>query len=230
MSVAREIPYRAEPPEHFRRGARPNAHQARRASTILGLAKGLSGVALDYGAGWGDLTAQLAPQFTRIIGVDADAARMGFAEREFAPIEFSVCAPDQLSFPDAMFDVVFSIAVLPFVPSPEGHLAECRRVLRPGGDLIIMIGNPESMWMQSRRLVGRHVLRQEWGGTSRAEFRDFLATCGFDVVVETGFYDPPNTHLKTPGDVAIALMNVAGNALNLRGYWSYVAYRCRLRA
>ncbi len=193
---------------------------------MLGLSHGLAGDALDYGSGWGDLAARLAPQFARVVGVDVDPGRVEFAAREFAPIEFARCRPDGLDFADRTFDVVYSIVVLHFAPSPAGYLAECHRVLRPNGTLVIMIQNPESMWMMARRLKGRKI-RQHWGGGTRAEFRAFLAANGFAPESEAGFYDPPFDHVRTAGDVVLGLLNAVGQATRWDRHCSYVGYRCR---
>jgi 2-polyprenyl-3-methyl-5-hydroxy-6-metoxy-1,4-benzoquinol methylase len=214
------------PPAHFRRGAIADRHQARRAATVLDLARGLCGRALDYGAGWGDLTARLAPQFEEIVGVDADAERVDFARAEYAPLQFSLCHAERTDFEDQSFDVVCSIVVLPFAPSADQHLAECRRLLRPGGTLVFMIPNPESLLMMIRRWRGRPVYGRRWGGRTRAEVRSFLARNGFAVERESGFYDPVFQGVHNAGDVLLSLMSAVAHGMNLSGRWSYVGFRC----
>jgi SAM-dependent methyltransferase len=215
------------PAANFRRGAVPTRHQQRRTDAVLQLSHGLSGAALDYGSGWGDLAARLAPQFDRIVGVDVDPERVAFASAEFAPIAFSQCRPDGLDFPDASFDVVYSIVVLHFAPSPPAFLAECHRVLRPGGHLVIMIQNPESMWMTARRLRRGRPVRQHWGGGTVPEFRAFLAANRFPPEAEAGFYDPPFDRVRTAGDVLLGVLNAVGHATGWSRHWSYVGFRCR---
>ncbi|MES2124539.1 MAG: class I SAM-dependent methyltransferase [Gemmatimonadota bacterium] len=224
----------ASPPAHFRKGARPNRHQGRRAATVLSLAEGLHGRALDYGAGWGDLTARLAPQFDPITGVDVSPERVAFAAGEFAPTPFRVCPAEGLEDADGSFDVVFSTVVLHFVPSPERYLAECRRVLRPDGALVVMIQNPDSMWMVARRLRRVRPARRGWDtgaiktwGGSLAEFRSWLAAQGFQIEREAGFYDPPLDRLGGPGDLALSAMNTVGHLLSIAEHWSYAGFRCR---
>jgi len=46
-----------------------------------------------------------------------------------------------LAFQGGAFDVVLTSSLLQMVPSPEDLLAECRRVLRPDGVLIITVPN-----------------------------------------------------------------------------------------
>jgi ubiquinone/menaquinone biosynthesis C-methylase UbiE len=194
---------------------------------VLALAEGLGGEALDYGCGWGDLTAALAPQFRAIRGVDVSPERVAFAREEWAPIPFDVCQPDGLACADASFDVVFSIVVLHFTPDPVRYLQTCHRILRPGGTLVVMVQNPESMWMLGRRLRGHTPHELQLRATTRAGFRDVLRGHGFVVEREMGFYDPPFERVRTPGDVAISLLNAGGHLLRVPGHWSYIGFRCR---
>lgn len=217
-----------DPPRHFYRGAAPDRHQARRAAVVTALSSGLSGRALDYGAGWGDLTARLAPQFDHIEGVDVEADRAAFAAREYAPIHFAQCAAEGLAYPDASFDVVFSIVVIQFVPSAATYIAECRRVLKPGGTLVIMIQNPESMYRLLRRLRRRDDVLRPWGGWGKLEdFKRWLPTQGFGIEAQNGFYDPPFDRLRSVGDIAVSAMNAVGHVLQIEGHRSYVGFRCR---
>jgi trans-aconitate methyltransferase len=202
-------------------------HQARRAATVARLAAGLSGDALDYGCGWGDLTARLAPQFRSMQGVDVDAARVAFARTEYAPIPFATCDDDGVDLPDASVDVVFSTVVLHFVPDVDRYLAECVRLLRPAGHLVITIPSPDSMWMTARRLLGRATDPTGWGGDTLAEFPAVLARHGLRVESHGGFYDPPFDHTRTAGDVVLSLMNLGGHLLGLERHVSYATFRAR---
>lgn len=221
-------------PAHFRKGARPGKHQGRRTATVLSLAEGLGGRALDYGAGWGDLTARLAPQFSRITGVDVSPERVAYAASEFAPIPFRVCPEEGLDEADGSFDVVCSTVVLHFVPSPERYLAECRRVLRPDGHLVVMIQNPDSMWMVAQRLRRGAPTRHGWDdGTiktwtgSLEAFRVWLTERGFQIECEAGFYDPPLDRIRRPSEVVLSAMNAVGHLFSIPEHWSYAGFRCR---
>jgi SAM-dependent methyltransferase len=50
-----------------------------------------------------------------------------------------------LDFPDSTFDVVYSFGVLHHIPDVEKAVAEIRRVLKPGGELLVMLYNRASI-------------------------------------------------------------------------------------
>lgn len=51
----------------------------------------------------------------------------------------------KLPFPEASLDVVILFEALYYLPDAVGFLAECRRVLRPGGRVLIASANPD-LW------------------------------------------------------------------------------------
>ncbi len=57
------------------------------------------------------------------------------------PVE--VMDAENLPFPDASLDVVMLFEALYYVPHPERFAAECRRVLRPGGKVLVTSSNKD---------------------------------------------------------------------------------------
>src|SRR5215831_15241806 len=100
---------------------------------------------LDLGCGAGDFTATVAALVPdgHVVGLDAqpsmlaEAAARAHTNQSF--VEGPVQALDGLMTDDGAFDVVYSRAVLHWVPAAEhpGVLASSRRLLRPGGRLRI---------------------------------------------------------------------------------------------
>ncbi len=107
----------------------------------------VGGRVLDFGCGAGGLTFALREHAASAAGVDLEEYKLAFARSEAARrgvdgIEFVCYAGERLPFADASFDTVFCVDVLEHVPKPDLALAEMRRVLKPGGLLLLSFGPP----------------------------------------------------------------------------------------
>jgi len=85
----------------------------------------------------------------RVVGIDlsgrmADAARRRADERGVSNTEFARMDAEKLELPDASFDVVLCALGLMYVPDPERALREMRRVLRPGGRIVVAVWGERS--------------------------------------------------------------------------------------
>jgi phosphatidylethanolamine/phosphatidyl-N-methylethanolamine N-methyltransferase len=80
----------------------------------------------------------------RIIGIDLSEAMLRKAQRRVANLSLTnvemleVMDAEHLSFHDASFDVVVANHVISTVPNPEAALDECARMLKPGGEMILL--------------------------------------------------------------------------------------------
>jgi phosphatidylethanolamine/phosphatidyl-N-methylethanolamine N-methyltransferase len=103
----------------------------------------LGGRVLEVGVGTGISLPQYAPHL-RIFGTDISEAMLRkakdrVAEQRLSHVEgLAVMDGEKLEFPDNSFDVVMAQYVVTAVPNPEKALDEFARVLRPGGELIIL--------------------------------------------------------------------------------------------
>jgi SAM-dependent methyltransferase len=93
-----------------------------------------AGPVLDVGCGRGYWMEHLARLGVAAVGVEHDPARAALAGR-FGP----VVAGDGAALPvaDGSVGLVWCLHVLHHLPDPAGVLGEARRVLRPGGTLIL---------------------------------------------------------------------------------------------
>ncbi len=106
------------------------------------LAEGAPLRVLDVGVGTGLSLRHYGPQH-RVTGIDVSPAMLAIAGRkraESAAAEVCLMNMDasDLRFADAHFDAVVMFYALSVVATPAAVLAEALRVLRPGGDLIVV--------------------------------------------------------------------------------------------
>jgi SAM-dependent methyltransferase len=143
---------------------------------------------LDLGCGTGDFLAAAAYDEPGAIlaGVDPDADALEIASRKICgtvhPVELHIAAAEALPFEDEEFDVVVASLVFGDL-QPEAlvrALAECRRVLRPGGRLLaadwMIAGN---LFSQALRLPADLVRGALGLGSDRRRLADRIAIAGF---------------------------------------------------
>ena len=102
----------------------------------------LRGRCLDVGAGDNTLV-RLYTSLAQELGIAPDAAAnsVGVDVVDWGGGCHIIESADNLPFPDASFDSVSFIACLNHIPERDAALLEARRVLRPGGRIVItMIG------------------------------------------------------------------------------------------
>jgi SAM-dependent methyltransferase len=103
---------------------------------------------LDLGCGIGRLEAALAPKVAAITGIDLSPAMIRAAETRcagLANVRLLQCLGRDLGmFPDGSFDAVIAVDSFPYLYQAGGealalaHVREAARVLRAGGDLLVL--------------------------------------------------------------------------------------------
>jgi SAM-dependent methyltransferase len=99
---------------------------------------------LDIGGGAGNMAHHLA-HYGQVTGVDYADRPLVVAHRR--ALQVARGAGERLPFPDATFDLVALLDTVEHIPDEFGVLAEVRRVLKPGGKVIITV--PAFMWLWS---------------------------------------------------------------------------------
>jgi phosphatidylethanolamine/phosphatidyl-N-methylethanolamine N-methyltransferase len=103
----------------------------------------IGGRVLEVGVGTGISLPQYAPNL-RIYGTDISEAMLRKAQQRVTELGLSnveglaVMDAEKLEFADNSFDVVMAQYVVTAVPNPETALDEFARVLRPGGEMILL--------------------------------------------------------------------------------------------
>jgi phosphatidylethanolamine/phosphatidyl-N-methylethanolamine N-methyltransferase len=109
----------------------------------IAAAEQVGGRILEVGVGTGISLPRYSPE-SRIIGIDLSEPMLRKAQERVADLALSnvealeVMDAEHLSFPDASFDVVVAHYVVSTVPNPEAALDEFARILRPGGEIILV--------------------------------------------------------------------------------------------
>ena len=123
------------------------------------LARRGPGRTLDWGCGWGQVTALLREEGVDAVPfdfrADLDAPTTEPLERFPDLVAHLSPEPVALPFADGSFDTVLSCGVLEHVPDPDGSVDEIRRVLRPGGMFYVTnLPNRFSYTEKAARLLG----------------------------------------------------------------------------
>ncbi len=102
------------------------------------------GTLLDVGCGGGAQLVQLRSLGWRVMGVDPDARAVEMARRDRG-LDVRQGTLEEQRFPSGQFDAVVLSHTIEHVHDPEGLLRECGRVLKPGGRLVVVTPNVESL-------------------------------------------------------------------------------------
>jgi phosphatidylethanolamine/phosphatidyl-N-methylethanolamine N-methyltransferase len=98
---------------------------------------------LEVGVGTG-LALDLYPRDVRVVGIDVSSemlekARRRVEKRGFAHVEALLeMDAEAMTFPDASFDKIVAMYVVPVVPNPARLLAELHRVCKPTGEIYLI--------------------------------------------------------------------------------------------
>jgi SAM-dependent methyltransferase len=107
---------------------------------------------LDVASGEGYGSALLAATATSVVGVDASADAVAHAQSTYAGlgnVEFVAGDCARLPFADAAFDVIVSFETIEHITAQRAFLAETRRLLAPGG--LLLLSSPNKAEYTDRR-------------------------------------------------------------------------------
>jgi 2-polyprenyl-3-methyl-5-hydroxy-6-metoxy-1,4-benzoquinol methylase len=106
---------------------------------------------LNVGVGYGVWCAGLAPLAeagrAEIVGVDRDGALVGHMRRRFPSIDYRVTRAEDLLDRDG-FDTIVASHLLEHVDDPVALLRRWREMLRPGGAVLVVVPNAQSVHRQ----------------------------------------------------------------------------------
>jgi ubiquinone/menaquinone biosynthesis C-methylase UbiE len=116
--------------------AQPADFERRRRFLLSHVRAGAS--VLDVGCGSGEFSAELARAGAAVTGIDVAEAALARARRRHDGLEFRLISSDgPLPFDDNVFEFVWAGEVIEHVADTARWLSELRRVLAPGGVLLV---------------------------------------------------------------------------------------------
>lgn len=136
------------------------------------------GTVVEIGIGTGGLLADLAALADCVIGVDhspamLEEARRRLTEQGVSGVDLRLGEMTHLPLPDAATGAVVANMVLHHAADPAAVLAEVRRVIAPGGLLIV------ADLARHEREAAREQLADQWLGFEEAELKGWLKAAGF---------------------------------------------------
>ncbi|QQQ75334.1 methyltransferase domain-containing protein [Saccharothrix sp. 6-C] len=144
-------------------------------------------VVLEAGCGEGYGAALIAGHAARVVALDYDELTAAHAHRAYP--ELAVLRGNLATLPlrDASVDVVVNLQVIEHLWDQEGFLAECARVLRPGGRLLVTTPNRITFSPGRDTPLNPFHTRE----LAPAELRELLAGAGLRVELLAGLRHGP---------------------------------------
>ena len=164
-----------------------------------------NGRLLILGLGPGHDLAHLPAAVTSVVAVEPDPAMRALARGrvEACPVPVTLLSADAHDLPlaDCSVDAVLCACVLCSVAQPPRALAELRRVLVPGGRLLLLehVAAPPGHWVGRLQQLLEPVWGRAAGGCSiRRDTRSAVAAAGFDVTAVRSSMIWPNVPPVAP--------------------------------
>jgi ubiquinone/menaquinone biosynthesis C-methylase UbiE len=172
------------------------------------LVSGLEGTVLEVGAGTGNNLPHYE-RASRVVAVEPDASMASRLRKRLSeasvPVEIVQGSADSLPFEDGSFETAVITFVLCSVEDQQRALAEVRRVLGPGGRLVLLehVRGEGRLARWQDRMTPLH--RKLGNCHLNRETRQEVAAAGFDVA---GVHD-----VRIPGSHALVRSGIQGVAI-----------------
>jgi SAM-dependent methyltransferase len=145
------------------------------------------GLVLDAGCGR-SLFTEIRPRWPfRIVAADVDHALIAGRKALFPELRWLLGAAHPLPFRDGAFDAVFAGELIEHLTDPRAGVEEFRRVLRPGGTLILTTPNRLRLANRADRSE-RPFSPDHLSELSYDEVCGLLSAAGFELLLATGLH------------------------------------------
>lgn len=179
---------------------------------------------LEVGCGAGIDLVRFARAGVSVTGIDLSTTAIDLArkyiEQNGLKADLRVMNGESIQFPDDSFDVVYAHGVLQYTADANKMISEIHRVLKPGGEAILMVYNRRS-WLNLMRKVTKVALEHEDAPVlkkySSGELKRFLKPFKTYRIIPERF--PVRTRLHTGwkarlfNDVFVGAFNLMPKAL-----------------
>lgn len=122
---------------------------------------------LDVGVGPGFLAAEMAGEVGGdglVAGIDVSESMLALAKGRHGALDLRAGSAGSIPYPGASFDVAVSTQVLEYVADVPAALAELRRVVRPGGRILILDTDWDSIVWRSGDDARMAAVLDSWEG------------------------------------------------------------------
>lgn len=166
---------------------------------------------LDIGCATGLLLNHLKQRGWRTTGVELCRASAEHGINRFG-LDIFIGTLEQAIFPDNFFDVVHFSHLIEHVPDPRGLLLEVRRVVKPGGHVVVATPNAGGLHAGFARSGWRSAIPDHVYLFNKETLRHMLRDTGFRVVRQVSWGGIPAGRrpgwIKRPADRLAKLLNV----------------------
>lgn len=170
-------------------------YEAKRRMGLMYLDSATPGRLLDVGCGDGTFLNRMRRHGWSVDGLDFDPQAIKNAKLRYG-LELRTGDLQSAHFPDDNFDAVTLSHVIEHVPDPISLLQEVRRILRPGGRLVVTTPNADS--------IGHQKYREHWFGLDPPRhLQVFPLDALRDCAVRSGFTEPEITTTAANADIFI---------------------------
>jgi len=133
---------------------------------------------VDVGCGRGDFLARMKSLGWNVLGIEPDPVAAALAERRGIPV---FCGSlSEAALPDSVADQVLMHHVLEHTPDPWTMIDESFRILRPGGQLLIVTPNNDSL--------GHRFFKENWRGLEPPRHLFVYSGSSMKKILEKSFF------------------------------------------
>jgi ubiquinone/menaquinone biosynthesis C-methylase UbiE len=152
-------------------------------AVVEALRAGRHGRVLDVGCGTGQLSARIKTTFprARVCGCDFSPGMLVHAAARTQAVGWVRADAGRLPFADRCFEAIVSTEAFHWFPDQPAALAECFRVLAPGGRLLLALVNTPAAAVSQAFHFGSRLLGEPFYWPSNREMRALVEAAGFRI-------------------------------------------------